>query len=53
MYEEKTLTCHDCNQEWIYTAEEQEYIANKQYNDPKRCKACRQVRKRQSEERGY
>ncbi len=46
MYEDKTLTCKDCNEEFIFTAGEQEFYAEKGFvNEPQRCKACRDARK--------
>ena len=46
MYEDKTLVCKDCGQEFVFTAGEQEFYAEKGFqNEPTRCKACRQARK--------
>ena len=46
MYEDKTLICKDCNQEFVFTAGEQEFYAEKGFtNEPQRCKACRAARK--------
>ena len=46
MYENKTLVCEDCKNEFIFTAEEQEFYASKGFqNEPKRCKPCRDARK--------
>ncbi len=46
MYEDKTLVCKDCGNEFIFTAGEQEYFAQKGLtNEPKRCKECRDKRK--------
>jgi CxxC-x17-CxxC domain-containing protein len=46
MYEDKTLICKDCGNEFVFTAGEQEFYAEKGFrNEPTRCKACRQVRK--------
>jgi CxxC-x17-CxxC domain-containing protein len=45
-FEDKTLQCADCGQEFIFTAGEQEFFASKGYtNEPKRCPSCRQSRK--------
>ena len=38
MYEDITLTCKECGQEFVFTAGEQE-------NQPKMCKACRAAKK--------
>ena len=46
MYQDKTLTCRDCGQEFVFTAGEQEFYAEKGFqNEPTRCKACRMARK--------
>ncbi len=46
MYEDKTLVCRDCGAEFVFTAGEQEFYAEKGFqNEPTRCKACRQTRK--------
>ncbi|MDQ7093587.1 zinc-ribbon domain containing protein [Desulfosporosinus sp. PR] len=47
MYEDKTLICKECGREFIWTAGEQEFYAEKGFaNEPKRCKECREVRKK-------
>lgn len=46
MYEDKTLTCKDCGNEFVFTAGEQEFYAEKGFeNEPQRCKECRAARK--------
>ena len=46
MYEDKTLVCKECGNEFVFTAGEQEFYAEKGFtNEPQRCKACRQARK--------
>lgn len=46
MYEDRTLVCNECGQEFVFTAGEQEFYAEKGFaNDPKKCKACRDARK--------
>ena len=46
MYEDRTLKCKDCGEDFIFTAGEQEFYASKGFeNDPQRCKACRDKRK--------
>ena len=46
MYEDKTLVCKDCGNEFVFTAGEQEFYAEKGFqNEPTRCKACRAARK--------
>lgn len=46
MYEDKTLTCKECGKEFIFSAGEQEFYAEKGFvNEPQRCKECRIARK--------
>ncbi|HOP75008.1 MAG TPA: zinc-ribbon domain containing protein [Bacillota bacterium] len=48
MYQDKTLTCKDCGQEFVFTANEQEFYASKGFeNEPGRCPSCRAARKQQ------
>lgn len=46
MYTDKTLVCKECGKEFVFTAGEQEFYAEKGFmNEPQRCKDCRQSRK--------
>jgi len=46
MYEDKTLVCKDCGNEFVFTAGEQEFYAEKGFqNEPLRCKECRVAKK--------
>ena len=46
MYEDKTLVCRDCGNEFVFTAGEQAFYAEKGFqNEPTRCKSCRAARK--------
>jgi CxxC-x17-CxxC domain-containing protein len=46
MYQDKTLVCRDCGAEFTFTAGEQEFYAEKGFqNEPTRCKNCRQAHK--------
>ncbi|MBR6609117.1 MAG: zinc-ribbon domain containing protein [Oscillospiraceae bacterium] len=48
MYQDKTLVCKDCGKEFVFTAGEQEFYAEKGFtNEPQRCKPCREARKNQ------
>src|SRR6266498_5113177 len=45
-YADKTLTCRDCGTQFVFTAGEQEFSAQKGFtNEPTRCPSCRQARK--------
>lgn len=53
MFQDKTITCKDCGQEFTFTASEQEFFAEKGFtNEPQRCKPCRDVRKGNSPRSG-
>ena len=46
MYTDKTLTCRDCGQNFVFTTGEQEFFASKGFtNEPTRCPECRAARK--------
>lgn len=44
-FEDQQLTCADCGQTFIFSAEDQEFFAQKRYSTPKRCPVCRANRK--------
>jgi CxxC-x17-CxxC domain-containing protein len=45
-YADKTLSCRDCGQSFVFTAGEQEFHEQKGFtNSPSRCPACRAARK--------
>jgi CxxC-x17-CxxC domain-containing protein len=44
-FQDKSLRCVDCGNEFIWTAGEQLFFADKQFkNEPKRCKSCKAKR---------
>ena len=46
MFQDKTLICKECGNEFVFTAGEQEFYAEKGFEkEPLRCKACRDARK--------
>ena len=46
MYEDKALNCKECGSEFVFTAGEQEFYAERGFvNEPQRCKGCRDQRK--------
>ena len=52
MFQDKTIVCKDCGQEFTFTANEQEFFAEKGFtNEPQRCKPCRDARKGASNNR--
>jgi len=48
MFNDKTLVCKDCGEEFVFSASEQEFYAEKGFtNEPGRCPQCRAARKSQ------
>ena len=44
-FQDKNLNCVDCGAEFVWTAGEQLFFADKNFkNEPKRCKACKAKR---------
>ena len=44
-FQDKTLNCVDCGTEFLWTAGEQLFFADKNFkNEPKRCKECKAKR---------
>ena len=47
MYNDKTIACRDCGQNFTFTVGEQEFFAQKGFtNEPSRCPDCRASRRR-------
>lgn len=45
-FADKTLTCRDCGTEFVFTAGEQQFYAEKGFtNEPRRCPSCRRAAK--------
>src|SRR5437588_11526936 len=48
MMQDRTLTCRDCGQQFVFTAGEQEFYQSRGLmNDPSRCPECRAANKAQ------
>jgi CxxC-x17-CxxC domain-containing protein len=45
VYNDKNLTCADCGQEFVFTASEQDFYAQRNFTEPRRCPSCRASRK--------
>lgn len=43
--QDKKIICKDCGTEFVFTAGEQEFYAQKGLTEPKRCKECREKAK--------
>ncbi len=53
-FEDKTMTCRDCGNQFTFTMGEQEFFAEKGLmNPPSRCPDCRQARKASQSSGGY
>ncbi len=48
---DKKLVCQDCEKEFDFTEREQEFYAEKGFQEPKRCPECRNARKQQKNQR--
>jgi hypothetical protein len=44
-YTDKILSCVDCNQEFVFAATDQQFYAEKEFSEPRRCPSCRAARK--------
>jgi CxxC-x17-CxxC domain-containing protein len=45
-FADKTMTCRDCGQSFLFTSGEQDFFAQKGFtNEPSRCPACRGARR--------
>lgn len=44
-FQDKKIICKDCGNEFIFTAGEQEWYAQKGFSEPARCSECRKIRK--------
>ncbi len=45
-YKDKQIKCIDCEEEFTFSARDQEFYAEKGFtNEPKRCKPCRDKKK--------
>ncbi len=50
-FEDKTIRCADCGNEFTFTASEQQFFAEKGFtNEPRRCPVCRRKRRDQRSE---
>jgi CxxC-x17-CxxC domain-containing protein len=45
VYNDKTLTGADCGQQFVFTASEQDFYAQRGFSEPRRCASCRASRK--------
>ena len=43
--EDKTIICKECGREFTFTVGEQEFFKERGFQEPERCKECRDKRK--------
>lgn len=40
--QDKTIKCFECNKEFIFSVRDQKYFKTMNFQDPKRCKECKE-----------
>lgn len=45
MYQDQPLICQDCTAEFIFSARDQEFFAQRNFTAPKRCRPCAKARR--------
>ncbi len=48
MFQDRNIGCVECGQEFVFSADDQQYHSERGYTDPKRCTSCRAARRSQS-----
>jgi hypothetical protein len=48
---DKIIICRDCGTEFTFATYEQAFYAEKGFNEPVRCKSCREARKANKEQK--
>ncbi|MCH8818432.1 MAG: zinc-ribbon domain containing protein [Chloroflexi bacterium] len=48
MFQDRNIACVECGQEFVFSADDQQYHSERGYTDPKRCTSCRAARRSQS-----
>lgn len=51
-FSDMTLQCVECGGVFVHTAGAQEFFKERGFEVPKRCKECREAKKRRHEEQG-
>ncbi|MDD3419544.1 MAG: zinc-ribbon domain containing protein [Candidatus Gastranaerophilales bacterium] len=52
-FEDQTLECADCGASFTFSAEDQEFFAQKGFSQPRRCPSCRAAKKAASRGGSY
>lgn len=45
VFQDRELTCVECDRPFFWTAGEQQFYAKQGFSDPKRCGPCRQAKR--------
>ena len=45
---DKLIICAHCGQAFYFTVGEQKFYENKNYPDPKRCRLCREIKRKEA-----
>ncbi len=53
MFQDRNIACVECGQEFVFSADDQQYHSERGYSDPKRCPSCRSARRAQGGGGGY
>ena len=49
-FQDKYIRCRDCGDEFVFSASEQQFFAEKGFdNEPKRCPTCRRAKRNRNE----
>jgi CxxC-x17-CxxC domain-containing protein len=46
--QDRNIACAECGEEFVFSADDQQYHSERGYSDPKRCPSCRAARRSQS-----
>ncbi|HCV27105.1 MAG TPA: hypothetical protein DGB32_02145, partial [Dehalococcoidia bacterium] len=47
VFQDRNIACVECGQEFVFSADDQQYHSERGYSDPKRCPSCRAARRAQ------
>lgn len=48
----KILKCKDCDDDFVFSEDEQEFFREKNFTEPKRCPACRKAKRESKRKEG-
>lgn len=50
--QDKTIPCVDCGKPFVFTIKDQDFFKQQGFYEPRRCKPCREARKKLKESQG-